>query len=152
MAKTLRPSRRRGPLSPAEVPSYAPSVRRSRWTPALLAVVVLLGVALLGCGDDDDGAAGDGATTEAAGEDAAASVTIRDLAFEPDELTVQTGDVIEVSNEDGVQHTFTSDDAGFDTVLEPGGSGTARVATSEPGTYDFVCSFHPAMQGSITVE
>ncbi|MGH9177906.1 MAG: cupredoxin domain-containing protein [Acidimicrobiales bacterium] len=129
---------------------------------AAIAVACIVGLA--GCGDDDDdGGAGDASDTTASttagdggaggsGASASASVTMADFAFSPTELTVASGDVISLQNDDSVPHTFTSDGAGFDVRVEAGASGDARVATSTPGTYDFQCTIHPAMAGKVTVE
>jgi plastocyanin len=124
--------------------------------------LVVAGLAIAGCGDDDDeGSTEDvGATTtaapdaggDAAGDDAAdGGVVMAGFAFEPTELTVAAGATIPVTNEDSAAHTFTSDDGGFDVEVDGGASGEA-TAPDEPGTYDFVCRFHPDMTGTLTVE
>lgn len=129
-----------------------------------LAAVALAGlVGLAGCGDDDDGtvdegtgttastAAGDGGA-DGSGGSAAASVTMADFAFSPKDVTVASGDVISVKNDDSTTHTFTSDGGGFDVTVEAGATGEARVATTMPGTYDVKCSIHPSMTGKVTVQ
>src|SRR5262245_21306748 len=131
----------------------------TRW--AAVAVLVLLAAA---CGDDDDssdGAAtattaassegGGGGSDACAGSGSDASVTIADFAFDPADVTVASGGVVEVSNDDGTTHTFTSDEGGFDCEI-PGGESANVVVSADPGEYDFHCRIHPAMTGTITVE
>ena len=131
----------------------------TRW--AAVAAVLLLAAA---CGDDDDSS--DGAATDdteasaeggGGGDDACvgsgsdASVTIADFTFDPSEVTVASGGVVEVANEDGTDHTFTSADGGFDCTIA-GGETANVVVSADPGEYEFQCDIHPAMTGTITVE
>jgi len=80
-----------------------------------------------------------------------ASITIADFAFStPDSVSV--GTTVEVTNEDSVSHTWTSDDDVFDSG-SLGQGDTFEFAFDEPGEYPFFCKFHPGqMVGSITVE
>jgi plastocyanin len=96
-------------------------------------------------------------------------VTIEGIAFEPNELTVSRGDTVVWTNEDDVDHTVTSGEAGdqgvpgvdkgtpakpdglFDDALERAGS-TSSFAFDEAGTYPYFCRVHAAMKGVITVE
>jgi plastocyanin len=125
---------------------------RARWKAGFLVVLLLAAFGLTACSDDDtdDGGASSSESSDDAA-DAAATVTIENQAFSPDSLTVASGDTIEVNNEDGVRHTFTSDDAGFDTEV-PGGDSDTAVVDAEPGTYEFRCTIHSTMKGTITVE
>lgn len=135
---------------------------------------VALAVVLVGCGSDDEDPAtttpaattaattapaggatqgsvdpyGSGATTAPAG---AATVTIDDFAFDPASPTFKVGQTVTVVNNDSAPHTWTSDDGGFDTgTIQPGQSAT--VTLEKAGTFDFVCSLHPSMTGTVTVQ
>jgi plastocyanin len=97
------------------------------------------------------------------------AVTIEGIAFEPDELTIDRGDTVVWTNEDDVDHTVTSGEAGdqgvpgvdegtpskpdglFDDALERAGS-TSSFTFEEAGTYLYFCRVHAAMKGVITVE
>ena len=139
-------------------------MRTRRWQAgAAVALLLVLGA---GCGDDDDSGGDDvEGTDEVGGSDAGtddtaaddsggggdADVVMTNFAFNPDELTVAAGDSVTVSNEDGTPHTFTSEDGGFD--LRVGGSESGEVTVeAEPGSYDFLCTIHPSMTGTLTVE
>ena len=96
-------------------------------------------------------------------------MTIEGIAFEPGELTVGTGDTVVWTNEDDVDHTVTSGDAGdqgvpgvdegtpptpdglFDDTLARAGS-TSSFTFEEAGTYAYFCRVHASMRGVITVE
>jgi plastocyanin len=86
-----------------------------------------------------------------AGDQGTASITIADFAFTaPDSVSV--GTTVEVTNEDSVSHTWTSENDVFDSG-SLGQSDTFEFTFDEPGEYPFFCKFHPGqMVGSITVE
>ena len=87
-------------------------------------------------------AATDGAPTETA------MVTIGDRVFQPSTTRITAGGTVTFRNDDRDQHTATGDT--FDSgTLSPGTSSTQTF--EEPGTYDFLCVFHPEMRGSIEV-
>lgn len=131
----------------------------TRW--AAVAALLLLAPA---CGDDDDSsddaateeteasdAGGGGSDDCAAEETSEAEVTIVDFAFDPADVTVASGGVVSVSNDDGATHTFTSADAGFDCEIASGESANVLIAAAA-GEYEFHCDIHPSMTGTITVE
>ncbi len=64
---------------------------------------------------------------------------------------VRPGQEVSVRNDDGVAHTLTAIDGAFDTGDMAGGTILAVTAPSEPGVYDFICTIHPSMTGSLTV-
>jgi cytochrome c oxidase subunit II len=82
-------------------------------------------------------------------------------AYEPASLTVTKGDAIEVVNEDSAPHTVTSGtgledpNAGqmFDTsIITPAASAQLATADIEAGEYDYHCTVHPFMTGTLIVE
>ena len=78
-------------------------------------------------------------------------VTIRDYSYKPAELTVQTGEQVQFVNRDDDAHSVTATDGSFDSkLLDTGKSWTYTF--SAPGTYTYVCSVHPSMQGKIIVK
>jgi plastocyanin len=78
-------------------------------------------------------------------------VEIKDNAFSPASLTVSAGSTVTWKNEDPYAHTVTMQGAnGFDSgSLDTGKTFTETFTT--PGTYNYVCSIHPSMTGTITV-
>jgi plastocyanin len=79
------------------------------------------------------------------------------LDFTPRNLVVVIGvnNTIVWVNRDSVDHTATSDPgapAAFDTGDVPGGTSSAPITLTTPGTYGYHCQFHPAwMKGTIVV-
>ena len=110
-----------------------------------LASVALLGVA---CGGDSDPATDTGGD---AGSEAV-TLTAAEFAFEPSDLSVSAGGSIEFVNEDEAEHNITAEDAGIDEDVAAGGSTTVDLGDVAPGTYDFLCEYHPdTMTGTLEV-
>jgi plastocyanin len=81
-------------------------------------------------------------------------VTIENMRFNPQSLTVRKGDRIVWLNNDLVPHTATAKNAAknhaFDSrSIAP--QATWTLVAALPGTYVYVCSYHPAMTGTIVV-
>jgi plastocyanin len=79
-------------------------------------------------------------------------VAITDYSFSPENVTVHSGDTIVWTNGDSVPHTATARDGkSFDTgAIDP--SASAKVVFSKPGHYDYYCTVHPEMHGSVDVK
>jgi plastocyanin len=82
-------------------------------------------------------------------------------AYDPDTITVKTGDTIAVENEDSTPHTVTNGkDATdpnmgklFDTsIINAGDSGEIVTTDLQPGEYPYFCAVHPYMTGTMTVQ
>ncbi|MCA1727121.1 MAG: cupredoxin domain-containing protein, partial [Actinobacteria bacterium] len=80
-------------------------------------------------------------------------VEMRDFAFDPKDVTVASGGTIELDNVGQTPHTFTIEDEGIDEEVAAGEDATVDIEL-DPGTYDFVCTFHAGqeMTGTLTVE
>ena len=77
------------------------------------------------------------------------TITIQSFMFKPASLAVGPSAHITVINKDGAHHTVT--DAGKFDDDAPGGSTTAFTAPSAAGTYNYICSIHTYMHGTLTV-
>jgi plastocyanin len=56
-----------------------------------------------------------------------------------------------VRNNDTAPHTVTAKDKSFDTgTIDPGKTATFTAPT-KPGTYDYICTIHPYMKGTLIV-
>jgi plastocyanin len=125
----------------------------TRWL-ALLFSCLCLALVGAGCGGDDDD--GGGGTTEEqpapAAEGGAAEVSMKDIQFTPEEVTVKAGDTVSWVNDDGVGHDVTGDDfkSGEPGAMQTGD--TFEHTFEDPGTFDYVCTVHPGMEGSVKVE
>jgi len=92
-------------------------------------------------------------TASATGSPAAAAgdaVTIDNFAFVPATLTVKAGSTVTWTNRDEEPHTVAASDGSFHS---PGmGTGaTFSYTFSAPGKFDYVCSIHPMMHGTVVV-
>ena len=120
-------------------------------------LAALAGTALLaGCGDDD-GAAAPGTTTTTVAPSSGAveqtdTIKIVDFVYDPATATVRAGQKVSVPNADAAPHTIT--DGGSGKAFDSGtikGKATGSVTFDKPGTYSYICEFHPFMKGEITV-
>jgi len=80
------------------------------------------------------------------------TVTISNYTFIPATLTVHPGDTVIWTNQDSIPHTATSIDAKtFDSgAIDPGDSW--KFVFSKTGKFDYRCSIHPDMHGTINVQ
>ncbi len=116
----------------------------------LLAAALLVGSVVGLTRTRDEG--GETKTPEPAAGEAVTAIEIVDFSFGPKEATVAVGDTLTWTNLDSAVHTVTgkegetlkSDDLSMDATYE--------VTFEEAGTFEYVCKFHPNMQGTITVE
>lgn len=79
------------------------------------------------------------------------AVTIIDFAFEPPELSAAVGDTVTWTNEDSVAHTVTSDGAGPLASGDLESGGIYEATFDQAGTYDYLCTIHPTMRGTVEV-
>lgn len=99
-----------------------------------------------------------GSTGSTSGEIATGATSAS--AFTVTELTAPAGQAFQLAfdNADpGVEHNVAIADAGGDPVftgelVRGPATVTYDVPALEPGVYDFTCSVHPQMQGTLTVE
>ena len=79
-------------------------------------------------------------------------IEIKDFAFNPQTLTVKSGEKITWINRDDEPHTVVSADKQFkkSTALDTDQEFT--ITAGAPGTYTYFCSVHPKMTGTIVVE
>ena len=79
-------------------------------------------------------------------------IEIKDFAFNPQTLTVKSGEKVTWINRDDEPHTIVSVEKQFkkSTALDTDQEFTITAGT--PGTYSYFCSVHPKMTGTIVVE
>ena len=78
------------------------------------------------------------------------AVSISDFKFNPATLTVPVGTTVTWTNQDEEPHTVAAKDGSFHS---PGMDthGTYSFTFTTPGSYDFICSIHPFMTGTVVV-
>lgn len=82
--------------------------------------------------------------------DSTGNVNISNFSFNPASITVKAGSVITFTNNDSVTHTVTADDGKFSQEVNTGK--TTTITISDPGIYNYYCSIHPPMKGTIIVQ
>ena len=92
-------------------------------------------------------------TASATGSPAAVAgdqVSIDNFAFAPATLTVKAGSTVTWTNHDEEPHTVAANDGSFHS---PGMGTGATFSHTFPtaGKFDYVCSIHPSMHGTVVV-
>lgn len=97
-------------------------------------------VVLAGCGSD-----GDGATVASSRP---GTVVIKNLRYSPKTITVRAGETVTWEFDDGrIPHDVKGD--GFDSGTKSKGSWSHTF--TKAGTYDYHCTLHPYMKGTVEV-
>ena len=80
-----------------------------------------------------------------------AKILVKDFMFTPMSLTVKAGTTVTWSNMDDEPHTVVSSTGLFHSAaLDTNDSFSFKF--DKPGTYQFVCTIHPRMVGTIIVQ
>jgi plastocyanin len=131
---------------------------------ALMLACLALGLVACGGDDDDDGGGGGGgaSTTEqpssGGGGGGGVQVSLKNIQFNPKDVTVKPGETITFTNDEAVAHDVHKQ-SGPGPDFASGGDGgmqegdTFELKLDKPGKYDYVCHVHaPGMAGTITVK
>ena len=136
---------------------------------ALISALALAGGALAGCGGDDNGGGGGGygggtstpattatAATSTSGSSATSGpvpISLKDIAFHPQNVAVHEGQAVRWTNDDDVAHTVTAQSgATFDSgTLKPGIKAFYETTMRNAGTVTYHCTIHPNMTGRIRI-
>jgi len=111
-----------------------------------ISILTVLSLAFLsGCGGSSSNNTTDG-TTPGTQTD---KVNISNFAFEPSTITVTAGTTVTWTNQDSVAHTVVSDTFKSGN-LSQGQAFQFKFDTK--GTYNYSCSIHPTMKGTVIVE
>jgi plastocyanin len=87
-------------------------------------------------------------TTENPVKSKIVDVSIKDFTFNPNEATISAGDTVKWTNLDSNTHTVKGPGFESDTLRE--GDSYAFIF-SKSGIYNYECSIHPSMKGTVTV-
>jgi plastocyanin len=109
----------------------------------LLTVLVVLNFCVAAWGDD--------AANVATSGDKKNTIEIKDFTFNPQTLTVKSGDTITWINRDDEPHTVVSVGKKFQKSSALDTDQEFTITAGAPGTYEYFCSVHPKMTGTIVV-
>ncbi len=95
-------------------------------------------------------------TVDAARASDAVVVDMKNFVFEPEEVSIDAGEQLLLTNSDAFAHDFTLEEFRPVHVLWPRERGSRRCQRAFPGTYTYFCSLHTfdgeGMIGTLTVE
>jgi len=78
------------------------------------------------------------------------TVTIQSMAFSPSTITITAGSTVKWTNNDAIAHTVTSNTGAFDSGNMAAGA-TYSYTFSTAGTYNYHCTYHSGMTGTVMV-
>ena len=90
------------------------------------------------------------APANAAEKNATHTVVIEGVSYHPESLTVKRGETVVWINKDPFPHTVTAKGA-FDS-RDIAANASWRYTARKPGNYDYICTLHPNMKGTLRVE
>jgi len=118
-------------------------IRQNKRT-VLLTILVVLNFCLAAFGNELTNGAGPGDTKN--------KIEIKDFMFNPSTITVKSGETITWINRDEEPHTIVSVGKKFQKSSALDTDQKFTITAGAPGTYEYFCSVHPKMTGTIVVE
>jgi plastocyanin len=91
-----------------------------------------------------------GATAAGAAKPEVHTIVIEAMVYQPATLAVRRGDTVVWSNRDPFPHTVTAPGA-FDSQPIAAGGSWKHVA-QRSGNYSYICTLHPTMKGTLSVQ
>jgi plastocyanin len=123
----------------------------------LLLLCALVALVAVGCGGGSSSTSS-GSTSAPASTAAASSsgggVTIKmaNIAFDPKSTTVKVGQKVTWTNDDSVDHNVTAKSGADFKSKDFGKGGTFSFTPTKAGTIQYVCTIHPGMDATLTVQ
>lgn len=90
------------------------------------------------------------ASANAASHSTSHTVVIKGMKFTPADLVINAGDTVMWINEDSTRHSATDLNGAFDTGLLSKGA-SASLTFGGAGTFNYRCTPHGSMRGTITI-
>ncbi len=78
----------------------------------------------------------------------AVSIKAQGTTWDPNEVTLKAGDVVEWDVDGSIVHDLKGDEG---VSHKPASKYTVTHKYAKPGTYAFSCTIHPGMTGTVTV-
>jgi plastocyanin len=136
-------------------PARSHSLRIAAAAGAVFVILLIVGLLGVACG-------GGSATTTAAPTASTSStpagsggtevkVTMTNISYSPDTVTIKVGDTVTWLNEDAPKHDVVADNGEFKSSLFDKG-GTFSFTFTQAGTYPYHCSIHANMKGTVIVQ
>jgi plastocyanin len=125
----------------------------------LLISLTAVALAVAGCGEDSTDTAAEAppaasapsTSTPAAGGEAV-EIGMKGLQFEPKDTTVKVGTTVTWKNNEDIPHNVVAEEGADFESDTFGKDGTFEFKAEKAGTVKYVCTIHPGMAGTLTVE
>ena len=126
-------------------------------TRILLALCAVVALAAAGCGSSNSGSTSSGSSSSASTGAASSSgggvaIKMQNIAFAPKAVTVKVGQKVTWTNDDSVDHNVTSQSGESIKSDNFGKGATFSFTPTKAGTIKYVCTIHPGMDGTLTVQ
>jgi plastocyanin len=116
------------------------------------------GLAVAGCGSDSNRSSSKAKKKskkkkKKAAAGGGAAVSMQNIAFNPQTITVKQGGTVTWTNDEAVGHDVTADDGSFQSG-ESGGmmqGDTFEHTFDQAGSFTYKCTVHPNMTGTVEV-
>ena len=128
----------------------------------LLALCAIGALAAAGCGSSNKSSTSSGSSTPAASSSTAAAsssssgggvaIKMQNIAFDPKDVTVKVGQKVTWANDDSVDHNVTSQSGESIKSDNFGKGATFSFTPTKAGKIAYVCTIHPGMTATITVQ
>jgi len=128
----------------------------------LLVLLTAVALAAAGCGDgssdtastasDPPAAESAPSTSTPAGKEGAVEIRMKGLQFAPEDVTVKVGTTVTWKNLEDIPHNVVAEEGADFESDTFGKDGTYQFKPEKAGSVKYVCTIHPGMQGTITVE
>ena len=128
------------------------NMRPRRILRALCAVVAL---AAAGCGSSNSSSTSSGSSSSAstaAASGGAVAIKMQNIAFDPKAVTVKVGQKVTWTNDDSTDHNVTANSGADFKSKDFGSGGTFSFTPTKAGTINYVCTIHPGMTATLTVQ
>jgi plastocyanin len=128
----------------------------TRLTSLLLACAALVLVAA-GCGGSSNSSSSTSTSTSTSSSSSASSgnevvIKMQNIQFDPKSVTVKVGQKVKWVNADGVAHDVVSQSGETIKSSTFGHGGTFEFTPKKAGEIKYVCTIHPGMDGTLTVQ
>ena len=125
----------------------------------LVIPLTAIALAVAGCGDDNSDTASTPSdppaaesTSAPAGKGGAVEIGMKGLQFEPKDVTVKVGSTVTWKNLEDIPHNVVAEEGADFESDTFGKDGTYEFNAEKAGSVKYVCTIHPGMEGTLTVE
>jgi plastocyanin len=115
-----------------------------------LAALLLAAALLAGCGGSKKSSTSSSTTPASGGGGGGTAVSMKNIQFSPKSLTVKVGQTVTWTNDDSVDHNVIASGGAFKSNTFGHGA-TFKWKATKAGTFDYTCTIHPGMTGTVTV-